>query len=92
MVYRKGERTNRHCEEAHAFGVDIPVPPSGLGSGLDRIHKDVAARSGEVWSWWGKLNGRDIPTDWVRCGFHKAEDADAFATAWATLWLRKDAR
>ena len=49
---------------------------------LNRIQEGVAAGGGDVWGWRDKPNGRDVPTDWVRCGFHKAEDADAFAAAW----------
>ena len=89
MVYRKGERSKRHREESHAFAVDIPVPPSGLGFNLNSIHRVVDAAGGEVWGWRDKPNGRDIPTDWVRCGFQKAEDADAFAAAWANLKARR---
>lgn len=85
MVYRKGERTNRHREAAHAFAVDIQVVPPGLGANLNRIHQHVREYGGEVWGWRDKPNGRDIPKDWVRCGFHKAEDADAFAAAWTAL-------
>jgi hypothetical protein len=89
MVYRKGERTNKQREAAHAFAVDIPVPPSGLGVNLNRIHADVAAAGGEVWGWRDKPAGREIPVDLVRCAFHKAEDADAFAAAWLTLKARR---
>jgi hypothetical protein len=89
MVYRKGERTNRNREAAWAFAVDIPVPSGGLGLNLNRIHEGVAAAGGEVRGWRDEPNGRDIPVDWVRCGFHKAEDADAFAAAWSDLNARR---
>ena len=89
MVYRKGERTNRNREAAWHFAVDIPVPPRGLESSLNRIHEAVSAADGEVWGWREKPNGREVAVDWIRCGFHKAEEADAFAAAWASLNARR---
>jgi hypothetical protein len=67
----------------------FPYLPGGLGSSINRIHEHVAAAGGEVWSRRDEPNGRDIPLDWVRCGFHKAENADAFAAAWTSLNARR---
>lgn len=89
MVYRKGERTNHDRETAHLFAVDIPVPAGGFGWNLNRIHQDVRIIGGEVWGWRDDPTGRDIPVDWVRCGFHKAEEAQAFAAGWASLNARR---
>jgi hypothetical protein len=81
MVYRKGERTNRIREAAWAFAVDIPLPPRGLGANQPQ----PAARFG------AGATSPMVPTfqpTGSAAGFHKAEDADAFAAAFADLNAR----
>ena len=47
MVYRKGQRTNKHVETAYPFVVDIQIPPGGLGQHADKIVEAARLAGGE---------------------------------------------
>ena len=52
MVYRKGERANRHREADYRYAVDIPVPPDGLGgAGVRAIMGAMTRCQGRTERW-----------------------------------------
>lgn len=46
MIRRKGEMTNRIAEREFPFGVEIEVPPGGLGERLNELHRWCGDRAG----------------------------------------------
>jgi hypothetical protein len=90
MVYRKGERSNRHREAEFPFAVDIPVPRTGLGENLTAVLSAVQACPvrAESWSHSTQVKG-EIRQWWLRIGTSTASEADRFAALFGSLDARR---
>jgi hypothetical protein len=86
MVYRKGERTDKHREAAYPHAVDIPIVGNGLGQNLNRILTETLSCAGgaEQWSHRTRKPNGD-PLYWCRVGTKLPEDADRFAEMFGRL-------
>jgi hypothetical protein len=91
MVYRKGERTNKHREREYPFAVDIPIPPAtGLGDNLTAILAAEQDCPGEVESWsYSTQVGLELRRWWHRIGTRSPTDADRLASLFASLGARR---
>jgi len=94
MVYRKGERTNRHREADYPFAIDVPVPADGLGSrGLNAIARAMAActHPTEHWSHSEFRAFGERMSHAVRIGAKSSDDAERILSALAD-WGAQRAR
>ena len=84
MVYRKGERTNGHREQAFKFAVDVPIPREGLGdAGLSAIAGAMGRcqKHSESWAHSEFRAFGERKSFFVRIGTETEIDADSLVLA-----------
>lgn len=79
MSRRKGEPGPRAIDRAFPHQVAIPIPPGGLGSDLNTMHRWAQAQAGEGYRT-RSLRGPQGGDAMLWC-FRSAGDADAFRRA-----------
>lgn len=87
MVRRKGERTKRIAQREFPHGVEIEIPPRGLGEQLNALHRWCHEHAGrDAYATTGRMDGM---RDFVVFRFRDDQAAAAFRDHVDELELRR---